>query len=208
MANQNRKRLDRRRTLAIASSLPLLVLMLMPQVAAQVGTAGDARRESFSAVAISGGGPLTRPVATNLRILIDRWSTEGERRRMFDALEKGQDAALDTLRDLRPVGRIFAPGQLGWDLHYAHQVRTEDGGRRIFLATDRPIGIWEAINRPRTIDYPFTFVELRLNPGGEGKGEGKLSRATRIISSRDGKYLQLENYGEQPVDLTEVRPVD
>jgi hypothetical protein len=194
--------------LTIAFSLALLLLTFMPHVAAQVGTSGDARREAFEAVAVSGGGPLTRPVATNLRILIDRWSTESERQRLFETLPKGQDAALETLRDLRPVGRIFAPGQLGWDLHYAHQVRGEDGSRRIFLATDRPIGIWEAINRPRTIDYPFTFIELRLNPGGEGKGEGKLSRATRIVSSGDGKYLQLENYGEQPVDLTEVRSVD
>jgi hypothetical protein len=109
---------------------------------------------------------------------------------------------LDTLRDLPRVGRIRTPGSLGWDLHYAHQIAGEDGGRRIFIATDRPVSIWEAVNRPRTIDYPFTFIELRLNSRGEG--EGKLSRATRVISSRDGKFVQLENWEGQPVELTEV----
>jgi hypothetical protein len=192
-----------RTNLTIAFSLALV--LVMRHATAQVGTAGDAR-QAFTAVALSAGGPLTRPVATNLHILIDRWSTESERQRLFGSLEKGQDAAIETLRDLRSVGRIYTPGQLGWDLHYAHQVQGEDGGRRIFLATDRPIGIWEAIHRPRTIDYPFTFIELRLN--SSGSGEGKLSRATRIISSRDGKYLQLENYDVQPVDLTEVKPAD
>lgn len=82
--------------------------------------------------------------------------------------------------------------------------RTAAGG--FSSPTDRPTGIWEAINRPRTIDYPFTFIELRLN--AQGIEEGKLSRATRIISSGDGSYVELENYAAQPVDLTEVRRRD
>jgi hypothetical protein len=110
---------------------------------------------------------------------------------------------LEALRDLPRVGYFRTPGQLGWDLHYAHQVPAEDGGQRIFIATDRPIGVWEAINRPRTIDYPFTFIELRINQ--HGVGEGKLSRATRVTASDDGRFVQLENWANQPVELTEVR---
>jgi hypothetical protein len=83
-----------------------------------------------------------------------------------------------------------------------NSVAGEDGGQRIFLATDRPISVWEAINRPRTIDYPFTFIEMRVDE--DGNGEGKLSRATRIIASEDGRYIQLERYATQPVELTEV----
>ena len=33
------------------------------------------------------------------------------------------------------------------------------------LVTDRRIGFWEAANQPRSIDYPFTVIELRLNRG-------------------------------------------
>lgn len=47
------------------------------------------------------------------------------------------------------------------------------------LATDRYITFWEAVNRPRTIDYPFTMIELHIGP--DGKGEGKMSIATRIM---------------------------
>jgi hypothetical protein len=124
--------------------------------------------------------------------------------RLLGALAKGQSETLDILRDLPRVGSIRTPGALAWDLHYAHQMRGEDGGRRIFLATDRPISAWEAINQPRTIDYPFSFIELRLNNGGEG--EGKLSRATRVIASSDGRFVHLENWETQPVDLTQVKP--
>jgi hypothetical protein len=71
------------------------------------------------------------------------------------------------------------------------------------LATDRPIGFWEASHRPRTIDYPFTLVEVRLNADGEG--EGKLSLATKITADKDGKTVVLEDYGSQPVLLTSVK---
>jgi len=82
-------------------------------------------------------------------------------------------------------------------------MRDEDGGRRIFLATDRPISAWEAVNQPRTIDYPFTFIELRVNR--DGRGEGKLSRATRVRASNDGRFVFLENWETQPVDLRQVK---
>jgi hypothetical protein len=97
---------------------------------------------------------------------------------------------------------IRNPPALAWDLHYAHAVPGEDGGQRIFLATERPISIWETTSRPRTIDYPFTFIELHLD--AHGNGEGKLSRATRVVANEKGQFVQLEHYAAQPVDLTEV----
>ena len=51
------------------------------------------------------------------------------------------------------------------------------------LVTDRRIGFWEAANQPRSIDYPFTVIELRLNSDGEG--EGKMSIATKIIADKE-----------------------
>lgn len=181
----------------------LISLLFTSAATAQVGTTGTGSREKFTAVALSAGGPLTSPVATNLEIVIERWSTPAERQRLLDSLKVGQNTALEVMRDLPRVGYIRAPGNLGWDLHYAHQTPGEDGGRRVFLGTDRPISIAEEINQPRTIQYPFTFIEMRLDDRGDG--EGKLSRATRVIASADGRFVQLENYDVQPVELTEVR---
>jgi predicted component of type VI protein secretion system len=101
------------------------------------------------------------------------------------------------------VGTIRTPGNLAYDLRFASSEPGEDGGTRIFLATDRPVSYWEAVNRPRLSDYPFTFIELRLN--GDGGGVGKLSLATKVIVSKDGKSVELENYDAQPIALNEVR---
>jgi hypothetical protein len=187
----------------IVATVLLAVVLAAVQIPAQRGEDEPSGREEFTAVALSAGGPRSSAVAGQLDITIERWSTEAERQRLLGTLGKGQTSTLESLRDLPRVGSIKTPGNLAWDLHYAHQMRGEDGGRRIFLATDRPISVWEAINRPQTIDYPFTFIELRL--GKHGEGEGKLSLATRVIASEDGRFVHLENWDTQPVALTEVK---
>lgn len=158
----------------------------------------------FTAFAVSTGDAVSNPVATQVEIHIDRWSSAAESGRLMTILkEKGTDALLDALQDLKPVGSIRTPGNLAYDLRYALAQPGEDGGQRIFLATDRAISYWEAVNRPRTIDYPFTFIELRVNKDGEG--EGKLALATKVMVSRDGSTLELENYQTQPIQLNQLR---
>ena len=183
----------------------LNVLALVAVLAASVAItleANDGVR--FTAHAISLGGPNTRSGTAQVDIVIDRWSTDAERQRLRAALKgNNQDELLETLQDLKPVGHIRTPQSVGYDLHYAHQVPGEDGGQRIIIATDRSIGFWEAANRPRTIDYPFTFIELRVDRNGEG--EGKLSLATKVTSTSDGRVVELENYAAQPVMLTNVK---
>jgi hypothetical protein len=154
-------------------------------------------------VALSPGGLLTNPVAAQIEIDIERWSTAEENRRLTGALGKGQRAMIDVLRDLPRAGSIRTPGQLGLSLHYAYQETNPDGGRRIFLATDRPIGFAEEWYNSRTVEYPFTFVELDVS--NEGEGTGKLSIAARVRASRDGRFVQVENWDTAPINLTQVK---
>jgi hypothetical protein len=50
------------------------------------------------------------------------------------------------------------------------------------------------------MDYPFTLVEMRMKPNE--KGEGKMLAAT-AITVKNGR-MELENYGQEPVRLTEI----
>lgn len=158
----------------------------------------------YTAFAVSTGDAVSDAVASQVEIAIDRWSSAAESTRLMAILkEKGANALLEALQDLKPVGSIKTPGNLAYELRYALVQPGEDGGTRIFLATDRPISYWEAVNQPRTIDYPFTFIELRVNKDGEG--EGKLALATKLTASRDGSMLELENYQSQPIQLNQIR---
>jgi hypothetical protein len=163
--------------------------------------ASNTEPEKFTAFAVNMSNVGTGATAT-VDITINRWSTDAERDRLMGIFkEKGPDALLESLREVPPVGTIRTPDSLAYDLRFARELPGEDGGRQIILATDRPIGFWEAANRPRTIDYPFTVIELRLDK--DNRGSGKLSIATKLTLRNN--VLVLENYASQPVMLNNVR---
>ena len=135
--------------------------------------------ENFTATAIVNNN-LGSGAGTVL-IRVTRWSTEKELTQLIDTLvKKGPESLLDELQDMRSVGTIRTPDSLAYDLRYAHQRPGADGGRQIVLATDRPIGFWEAVRQPRTIQYPFTVIQMEIDRDGIGKGT--LSYATKIIA--------------------------
>ncbi len=182
-----------------------VVLIGVLPATTQSQTSGGTLPERLTAFAVSTGGAVTPPVASQVDITISRWSTAAETARLLETLKtKGAEALLDAVRDAKSVGTIRTPGNLAYDLRFAQQEMIGDGLRQIVLITDRPISMWEAVNRPRSINYPFTLIELRLDK--EGRGEGKLNLATRIDISRTGRMVQLENYDTQPIHLNEVRP--
>ena len=157
------------------------------------------QKEEFNAIAIVnhefGAG------AGRVIMRVERWSTEAEQGTLIRTLMKdGPNALLDVLKDQKSVGTIRTPDSLGYDLRYAHQEPGEDGGRRIVLATDRPISFWEARNQPRTMDYPFTVIQMDIDKNGDGKGT--LSYATKIIAR--GNTIELENFATSPVMLTKI----
>jgi hypothetical protein len=137
-------------------------------------------------------------------ITIERWSTDDERQTLIATfLEKGPEKLLGALQKLKRVGYIRLPNSLGYDLHFARQVALDEGGSKIVIATDRRIGFQEARAQPRSIDYPFTLIEIRLTP--EGSGEGKMSLATKISFNRKQNVVELENYASEPVRLQNVK---
>jgi hypothetical protein len=185
-----------------------LLLIGAPGVATQ--TNGEKLRISAFAVNMSNIG--TGSTAT-VDFDIDRWSTEAERTKLITVmLEKGPDALLETLRDMPSHGRMRFPtlrgrdplnARLGWDIRYTSQTRDDEGGRRIVMALDRYLSFWEVANRPRTIDYPFTFVEIHVDKNGEGMG--KLSIATKVNFDKSKNLIELETFASEPVRLQQVK---
>jgi hypothetical protein len=173
-------------------------------------TQGD--RLEISAFAVNMSNIATGSTAV-VQINIDKWSTPEERERLITTmLEKGGDALLRELQKAPVKGRFRIPSArrpdphqlaLGHDIRYTWQTQLPEGGRRIVFVTDRYISFQEARNQPRSIDYPFTLVEIRVDK--EGKGQGKAAVATKISFDKAKKQVELENYSTEPVRLNEVR---
>jgi len=156
----------------------------------------------FTAFAVNLG---SGPHAGTVDIVLERLSSDEERANLIAAfVEKGQDGLLKALQKVKPrVGFMRTANSLGYDLQYAFRFVNADGSSRIVISTDRWIGYWEARNQARTMDYPFTFIEMRLDK--DGSGEGRMAVGTKISKSKDGKTVELENYGISPVALNNIK---
>jgi len=153
----------------------------------------------FAAFAVN----MNRGSAGSVELVINRWSSDADRDRLMSVMfDKGQERLLQELQKMPRMGYIRTPGSIGWDIHFAAHVPAKDGGERIVLVTDRHMGFREVANRNRTVDYPFTIIELNLPKSGDG--DGKITVATRIIPDSGGRIVTLENYDIQPVLLTKV----
>jgi len=178
-----------------------VVLAFRPPVAARIRQ--DRTVPAHFTATATNLDPTVRLTATLVDFTVTRWSTDAERQRLLSVLvDKGQDKLLRALQDIPRVGTMKTPDALSYDLHYARQTRDGDEDR-VVLVTDRPIAMWEQADFNRTLQYPFTVIEMRLDPSG--RGEGKITVATKIIADPKTGQITLENYGTQPVRLSNVR---
>lgn len=159
--------------------------------------------ERFAATAVNMTG-VGRASAGRVDFVIERWSTDVEREQLRSTLiESGSDKLLSTLQKIKPrCGFMQIPGQLGWDVQYAREIKTATG-RQVILGTDRHVGFGEAARNTRSSEYEFTLIDIRFGP--DGKGVGKLALRTKITYKKETKTIEIENYGAEPVRLTEVK---
>ena len=181
-------------------------------VAMPVATGAQGEQLEITAFAVNMSNIATGANNT-VNLSVKQWSTAEERERLITTMvDKGPKALLSALQKCPEKGRFWIPSmrgpdptnlRLGWTLRYAWQQPLPEGGRRIVLATDRYISMQEARNQPRSIDYPFTLFEIRVNKDGEG--EGKLAVATKIRFDKEKKVMELENYSSEPVRLQNLK---
>ncbi len=188
----------------LAGTIAVVILFAAMQAASVRAAAAPQGNQSgpehFTAAAMNLDGSM-RAAARQVDIDIKQWSTDGQRDELLNILRtKGEEAMLTALQKMPVVGTIRTPDSLAYDLHYARKQPWGDGGQQLLIATDRPIGFWEASGGSRSLEYPFTVIQIRVN--AQGKGEGRMSVATKVIP--EGNTIVLENYNAQPVLLSDV----
>jgi hypothetical protein len=201
---EEKKRMSQTKRLRIAASVALGAALSFP-IAASSAFAKEPELLRLRAFAVD----LNTSARTGtLDIVIERWSTPEETanlRAVF--LERGDDKLLSALQKTKPrCGYVRSSTSLGWDIHFAQETELPGGGRQIVLASDRPVGVWEARNRGRSMDYQFSLAEIRFGPSG--KGEGKAIPYAQLTLDKDTNTLEIENYQREPVRLNEVTVVE
>jgi hypothetical protein len=164
--------------------------------------------ESFIATTVN----MTSGDGVKLRIELFRWSSDEERNRLVSAWkENGPEQFANALQALPEAGYVWTDESLGYSVHYAYHQLLHNGGERIILATDRPLGSWSghpwtAKIENNAVSYPFTLIELLFN--SSGRGEGKISLNSKVAANDTDKTIMLENSENSPALLKNVQRTD
>ena len=146
------------------------------------------------------GGP--RGSATDFFTLkIDSITPEDEVKRMLAALQNGGQDELQKILGHQKRGTLQIGARLSHDIQAVWVTQTEEG-RKIYALSERWLGFGELRRGTRSVDYPFTFVELYVED--DGKAEGELIPAARVRAKK-GMTIEVENFGIYPARLTNVR---
>jgi len=196
--------MDRTRTLRTAASLALGAALGF----SLAGSSAFAKEPELVRLRAFAVDLNTRARTGTVDIVIERWSTPEETSNLKAVLlEKGDDELLSALQKTKPrCGYVRSSTSLSWDIYFARETELPSGGRRIVVASDRPVGIWEARNQGRSMDYQFSLAEIRL--GSDGRGEGKAIPYAQLTFDKDENTLEIENYQREPVRLNEVTVIE
>ena len=140
--------------------------------------------------------------SATIRIQIDRYTPEAERKKITDALRLGgYPGFLEALRKAPAVGHA-AIGELQVPLRWAREQETPKG-RAISVVTETPlyfVGGGAANAKPRA-GFEVAIVQLAVDEFG--LGTGTMAAAARIKSDGEGGVV-MEDYAEEPIRLTSV----
>lgn len=146
------------------------------------------------------GGP--RGAFTDFFTLtINSYTPEAEVTRLLKLLKReGQD---DFQRAVgkEKRGTMQVGNNLSRDLNAVWVTQTEEG-RKIFAIGERWLGFGELRRGGRSLDYPFTYIELYVEDDGDT--EGSLFPAARL-RAKGTNTLEVENFGIYPARLVNLK---
>ncbi len=156
---------------------------------------------TFVGNAISTGARMSG--ATRLQMTITRWSTDAEAAQLQGSIvELGQPGALRVLEGFEQVGFVRTGTGMGDPIQYARATVVEDGWT-VLLATNRPMGVFESYYATRSMEYPFTLIELHLDP--QGRGTGAAAVGVQLSWDPSTGQLLIERWDTQLIQLGDVK---
>lgn len=154
---------------------------------------------------IYGSGFNTRTTTRTFTLRLTGQTSSEEANRLVGILQDdGQDGLLKAL-DKQKVGNFSLGSQVARDVNAAY-VTEVDGKTRIRAVFARWLGFGELRGGYRSVDYPFSYIEIFVDPR-TGKGEGTFFPAAKIrYRSKNGNNeIEIEDFGTFPGRLMGVQ---
>jgi hypothetical protein len=184
-------------------SVRFVALAGMSVVLSALAATSTAAQERYSAFLIDFRDSGSMNSTGAVQISVARYSQDTERVPFFEVLKtKGYNALYDLFRTSSSVGHLSIPGKLEIDMEYSEATSLKDGGRRILLVGYRQVTLTEKSDHPDSARFPFSVVELRLKPKGEG--DGFVALRAQVSIGKNGE-LTYEDFAAPATQLRRVR---
>jgi hypothetical protein len=175
-------------------------VLLVPSLFAQQGQ--ETNKEAYTAVAIGTGG-VAGGKSTPFDFRVTHYASDEEISQLAELVkDKGTDALRRALEKL-DAGRINPVGSVGNQIAVARK-RQDGPDTVITIVTARIMPFAELYRGGRTTDYPFGYLQVRLNEKGEGTGQIMVAAKIRF-DKKKGRY-EIESFGNQYIKAANVRP--
>jgi len=151
---------------------------------------------------IYGSGFNTRTITRPFTLTVNGRTSDRETASYLDTLQvRGQDALMQQMGS-RSLGRFSFTGSVGEPLNavFVEQIGGDTLIRAVFR---RWVGFGEIRRGLRSVDYPFSYVEVRIDPRTK-RGEGVIYPAAKL-RFRGENTIEIEDFGTLPGRLIGVR---
>lgn len=140
-----------------------------------------------------------RGTTTGFTLTLTSRTTDEEAQKYLSILASaGQDDLMKAIRK-NDLGFMAATGQTGRDLLVVREAQV-NGKRRIIAAFQRWDRFYEIRGGYRSLDYPFSIIEIYFDE--KGRGTGTFIGLAQVKLERDKKTeqlrLEIENFGSFP----------
>jgi hypothetical protein len=158
--------------------------------------------EAYTGVAMGTGGSVGgKTISFDFRIT--QYTTDEEVQNFAQLLKDQGPDALRRALEKEDKGRINAVGSTGNQIAVARK-RQQGSDTIITVVTARNMPFVELYRNGRTTDYPFGYLQVKLD--ATGKGTGEIMAAAKIrFDKKKGQY-EIESFGNQYIKATNVRP--
>jgi hypothetical protein len=182
--------------------ISLFVVVLVVSLSLATSAQDKTPPEAYSAVAVGTGGSVgAKTLSFDFRIT--QYTTDEEVQNFAQLVKDKGTAALRSALEKEDKGRINAVGSTGNQIAVARK-RQEGADTIITIVTARNMPFMELYRGGRTTDYPFGYLQVKLD--ATGKGTGQIMAAARIrFDKKKGQY-EIESYGNQYIKASNVRP--
>lgn len=164
-------------------------------------------KTTFTGTVVSyGSGFNTRTTTNTFTLNLTGTTSDADAKRLFGILDdNGQGDLLKAIRST-DLGNFAIGGRLGRTVNGVN-VSQVGNKQRIRIIFERWLGVAELRGGYRSIDYPFGYIELMVDPV-TGKGDGTYIAAARLRVKTDKKtgqeVVEVEDFATFPSKLMGV----